>query len=135
MSGTGWNCNTGTCTRGDALAGGQSYPPVAVTVNVSATATSPQVNQASVSGGGSATANITDSTTININQATLSVNRKVLNYGTSASLVTSPQTILVTITGGVNVAWTATSDHSNITPNPGAGVGTGTFQISASSGS
>jgi uncharacterized repeat protein (TIGR01451 family) len=134
MAGTGWNCAANTCTRSDALAGGNSYPAITVTVNVSATATSPQVNQASVSGGGSATSNISDSTIININQATLSVNRTVLNYGFFASLVTSPQTVLVTITGGLNVAWTATSNRSNIIVNPGTGVGTGTFQVTASIG-
>jgi hypothetical protein len=66
---------------------------------------------------------------------TLLVNRKVLNYGTSGSLVTSPQTVLVTIAGGANTPWTATSDHSNITVSPASGAGTGTFQITASPGS
>ncbi|HEY6390477.1 MAG TPA: SBBP repeat-containing protein [Bryobacteraceae bacterium] len=135
MAGTGWSCAANVCTRSDALAGGASYPVITVTVNVSATATSPRVNQVSVSGGGSATANASDSTIVNLIQATLSVNRKVLNYGISGGLITSPQTVLVTITGGVNVAWTATSDRNNITVNPGSGVGTGTFQISASIGS
>jgi len=135
MAGTGWSCAANVCTRSDALAGGASYPAITVTVNVSATATSPQVNQVSVSGGGSATANASDSTIINLIQATLSVNRKVLNYGISGGLITSPQTVLVTIAGGVNVAWTATSDRPNITVNPVSGVGTGTFQVSVSQGS
>ena len=39
------------------------YPAIMVTVKVRANATSPQVNAVSVSGGGSATANTTDSTT------------------------------------------------------------------------
>jgi uncharacterized repeat protein (TIGR01451 family) len=65
MGGTGWNCATlPTCTRNDTLAGGNSYPQIAVTVNVSATAASPQVNGASLSYGGSVVANATDSTTI-----------------------------------------------------------------------
>jgi len=66
MAGTGWTCPAGgnTCTRSDALAAGSSYAPIAVTVNVASNASSPQVNQVSVSGGGSATANATDSTTI-----------------------------------------------------------------------
>jgi hypothetical protein len=68
------------------------------------------------------------------NGSTLTVNRKALNYGTSGSLATSPQTILVTIAGGASGAWTATSDHSNITVNPGSGAGTGTFQIAVSPG-
>ena len=54
MSGTGWTCTGTTCTRGDALAGGASYPPITVTVNVAYDAASPQVNAVSVSGGGSA---------------------------------------------------------------------------------
>ena len=67
MSGTGWTCPgtaANNCTRSDALNGGTSYPAITVTVNVAENATSPQVNSVSVSGGGSATANITDSTVI-----------------------------------------------------------------------
>jgi uncharacterized repeat protein (TIGR01451 family) len=64
MSGTGWSCSGGTCTRSDVLSPGSSYPPVTVTVNVAATASSPQVNQVSVSGGGSLSASASDSTTI-----------------------------------------------------------------------
>jgi len=66
MAGTGWTCpaNGTTCTRGDALAAGSSYPPITVTVNVTANATTPQVNHVGVSGGGSASANGTDSTVI-----------------------------------------------------------------------
>ena len=64
MSGIGWSCGLSSCTRNDALAGGNSYPPIAVTVNVAANASSPQVNQASVSGGGSAVANASDSTIV-----------------------------------------------------------------------
>ena len=48
---------------------GASYPAITVTVNVAANAASPQTNQVSVSGGGSATANATDSTTIAAPQA------------------------------------------------------------------
>jgi uncharacterized repeat protein (TIGR01451 family) len=64
VAGTGWSCTGNTCTRSDSLAGGASYPAIAVTVNVAANATSPQVNSVSVSGGGSAPANGSDSTTI-----------------------------------------------------------------------
>ena len=64
MSGTGWTCSSNTCTRSDALNPGGSYPPITVTVNVAANATSPQVNQVSVSGGGSAVANASDTTNI-----------------------------------------------------------------------
>lgn len=64
MAGTGWACTLNSCSRSDALSGGASYPAITVTVNVNAAATSPQVNQANVSGGGSAMANATDSTVV-----------------------------------------------------------------------
>ena len=64
MAGTGWTCVSTTCTRSDALASGSSYPAITATVNVGATATSPQVNAVSVSGGGSVTANASDPTTV-----------------------------------------------------------------------
>ncbi len=69
MAGMGWTCATNTCTRSDVLNRGGSYPAITVTVNVAANATSPQVNQVSVSGGGSATASATDSTTIIVTPA------------------------------------------------------------------
>ena len=52
MSGTNWTCNPSTCTRSDALAPTQSYEPITVTVNVSATAPASLTNIATVSGGG-----------------------------------------------------------------------------------
>ena len=65
MSGTNWTCpGDGTCTRSDSLSPGLSYPAIAVTVDVAANATSPQVNSVTVSGGGASSATATDSTTI-----------------------------------------------------------------------
>ena len=66
MSGTGWTCSNGgnTCIRVDVLAAGTSYPPITVTVNVAGSASSPQVNSVSVTGGGSNQANGSDTTTI-----------------------------------------------------------------------
>jgi len=64
MSGNGWTCAGGVCTRGDTLLAGAAYPPITVTVDVAPTATSPQVNSVTVTGGGSAPANASDSTTI-----------------------------------------------------------------------
>ena len=55
MSGTGWTCDANVaagCTRSDALAPGASYPPITVLVNVAANATSPQINQGILAGGG-----------------------------------------------------------------------------------
>jgi uncharacterized repeat protein (TIGR01451 family) len=56
-SGTGWTCPTATgstvsCNRTDALASGTSYPPIAVTVNVAASAGELVTNTANVAGGG-----------------------------------------------------------------------------------
>jgi uncharacterized repeat protein (TIGR01451 family) len=58
MSGTGWTCtlSTLTCTRSDSLPAGpgpnSSYPPVMLTVNVAANASTPLFNFVSVAGGG-----------------------------------------------------------------------------------
>jgi uncharacterized repeat protein (TIGR01451 family) len=64
MSGSAWNCNGNNCSRGDSLNANSSYPDITVTVNVLPNATTPQVNAASVTGGGSADANATDPTTV-----------------------------------------------------------------------
>jgi uncharacterized repeat protein (TIGR01451 family) len=65
MAGVGWTCgNPTSCTRNTALAPGASYPTITVTVNVLPTATSPQVNQARVAGGGSAPTITSDPTII-----------------------------------------------------------------------
>ena len=64
MTGTGWSCTNNTCSRSDVLAAGASYPPITVTVNVRANATSPQINMATVSGGGWTTASASVSTPI-----------------------------------------------------------------------
>jgi uncharacterized repeat protein (TIGR01451 family) len=77
ITGTGWNCvlATLTCTRTDALAAGSSYAAITVTVNVLAAATSPQVNNASVSGGGSASANAPPDSTIITAAPVLSISK------------------------------------------------------------
>ena len=66
MAGNLWDCPSGgtTCTRSDPLAPGSNYPPITVTVNVADDAQSPLTNQVTVSGGGSATATASDTTTI-----------------------------------------------------------------------
>lgn len=64
MSGNGWGCQNGSCTRSDPLAGGSSYGVITVTVTVTDSATSPLVNNVAVSGGASASSSASDSTTI-----------------------------------------------------------------------
>ena len=56
MGGIGWSAdlNTLTCTRSNVLYPGASYPPIVVTVNVSAVAPASVTNIATVSGGGDA---------------------------------------------------------------------------------
>jgi uncharacterized repeat protein (TIGR01451 family) len=73
ISGTGWNCppvnpgaTTASCTRSDVLASQNSYPPLTLTANVSATAPTPLANMVSVAGGGDPnTGSASDLTTIN----------------------------------------------------------------------
>ena len=62
MNGMGWTCppSGNTCTRSDSLPPGQCYGTITVTVNINPTATSPQVNMATVAGGGSPTATAMD---------------------------------------------------------------------------
>jgi uncharacterized repeat protein (TIGR01451 family) len=66
MSGHGWTCpaHTAYCTRSDSLGAGANYDPITATVNVANNASSPQLNQVTVSGGGSAAASGSDSTII-----------------------------------------------------------------------
>ena len=73
MSGTGWNCTANTCTRSDTLAGGGSYPPITVTVNVAGDALPQLTNVATVSGGGALAASTTDLAWIGAATAVLGV--------------------------------------------------------------
>ena len=54
LAGPGWTCVLGTltCTRGDVLAAGASYPAIVLTVDVSLTAVGALVNRVTVAGGG-----------------------------------------------------------------------------------
>jgi len=59
-----WSCSSNTGTRSDVLNPSSSYPTITVIVNVAFNAPSQVINQASVSGGGSAMANATDPTAV-----------------------------------------------------------------------
>jgi uncharacterized repeat protein (TIGR01451 family) len=125
MAGTGWTCTVSpTCTRTDALAGGASYPAITVTVNVAASAPTPQVNSVNVSGGGSATANTTDSTTILV--PVLSITKSHTgNFnqgGTGAYTVTVSNAVAAGSTNGTTVTVTETAPSGEIL---GAMSGTG----------
>jgi large repetitive protein len=62
--GDGWNCQTSgltlTCSRSDALAGGNAYPPILVDATVADPAPDTIINTATVSGGGSDPASASD---------------------------------------------------------------------------
>jgi uncharacterized repeat protein (TIGR01451 family) len=70
MAGPGWTCSASistaapTCTRSDSLSGASSYPPIIVTVSVSAPAPGQLTNAASVFGGGGNIAGTEDLTVI-----------------------------------------------------------------------
>jgi uncharacterized repeat protein (TIGR01451 family) len=66
LAGTGWTCPSAgsTCTRSDSLPSGASYPPIVVTVNVTASQSAEVVNQVSVSAVGLSTSYAADPTVI-----------------------------------------------------------------------
>ncbi len=64
---------------------------------------------------------------------TMAVNPTSLTIGTSGGLLSVPQNVNLTFSGGAPV-WTATSSQPNIIVSPVSGIGNGTLQISASAG-
>jgi uncharacterized repeat protein (TIGR01451 family) len=106
ISGTGWACVLGTltCTRGDALAAGSSYPVITVTVNVALSAPASVTNSASVSGGGQTnTSNdtVNDPTTINAAAPpSIGLVKSVSPGGTQQPGTDLLYTIVYTNTGG-----------------------------------
>ena len=116
LAGTGWTCpaNGNICTRNDVLPGGGSYPSITATVNVASNAASPSVNSVSVSGGGAATVNTTDSTTI-IGLSSLSITK------THVGNLIQGQSGTYTLTVS-NTAGTATSGTITVTENVPAGL-------------
>ncbi len=113
MSGSGWNCTVGTatCTTTSALSSGGTLPPISVTVNVNASATSPQVNSATVSAafdpgsGGNNTAN--DST-----------------------IILQVPDLRITKTTSSNFVQGGTAAFSLVVNNSGSGASSGAYTIS-----
>ncbi len=117
MAGTGWTCTASSCTRSDALNAGASFPAITVTVNVTANASSPQVNQVNVSGGGSATAGASDSTVIMASSAVLSITKAHTGNFTQGQ---GNATYLVTVSNAANAS--PTSGAVTVTEAPPAGL-------------
>ena len=143
MAGTGWSCSTNICNRSDVLNPGASYPAITLNVNVAANAPSPQVNQVSVSGGGSLSASASDLTLISSAQPRIAVNHTTLNFtytGPPILATSALQTVVVNITdAGPNVGWTATPSQPNILfagapTGTVSGIGSGSFQVVAAAG-
>jgi len=133
MAGSGWTCTGTSCTRSDSLTGGASYPPITVTVNIAANATSPQVNQANVSGGGSAAAYASDPTIL-VSPAAIVLSPNKLQFGYSGAVITSMQTVGLSFTPSGAISWTASSNQPNITVSPASGTGSAKLQITAAPG-
>jgi trimeric autotransporter adhesin len=141
LAGTGWTCTANSCTRSDALAGGANYPVITATVNVAANASSPQANQASVTGGGSVPPPaVFDSTIITPSGATVSLT--VTEAGTGAGTVTSspagincPTTCLANFASGTAITLTAAANANSTFAGWGGalceGTSTCTFTITA----
>ena len=64
MEGSGWSCTANVCTTAAPLRSNSAYPPITVLVSVNLNAPAQVTNQASVSGGTSASAYANDLTTI-----------------------------------------------------------------------
>jgi uncharacterized protein (TIGR03437 family) len=66
ISGSGWNCMGGICTRNDTLNGGSNYPPLTAIVNVGLISPAQIAFRLSVSGGGSPAASFADQTAVSL---------------------------------------------------------------------
>ena len=98
ISGNGWSCTLGTlsCTRSDALATGNSYPPITVSVNVSSGLSPSTINnQASVTYAGILNATV-DPTVIVLPSTT------VLYESTTQAPLGTTVPFTATITGGTS---------------------------------
>jgi len=139
MAGTGWTCVAASCTRSDALAAGASYPGITVTVNVASNASSPQVNMAGVSGGGSvAPPPASDSTVITSTNVLLTIIPGGNGTGTVRSTpagINCGATCSVNFASGTTVVLTATPSDGSTFTGWGAGPceGTGTCTITLTS--
>lgn len=129
-AGPGWSCTVGatvTCSRTDILVAGSSFPPIAITVNVAASAPATIVNTVTVSGGSDATpANNTasDTTTI-LPPPNLSITKT--HSGTFAAGQAGSYTVVVSnspTTGSTN-GTVAVSDPmpSGLTATAASGTG------------
>jgi trimeric autotransporter adhesin len=140
MSGSGWSCSAGNCSRGDSLSGGSSYPAITVTVNVSSTAPEQVTNQVSVSGGGAAITGAQDLTLLT--GVSPGTGPGICSYSLAAGTPNPPSFTSVggsgtaTVTAGAGCPWTATSSYPSwlATTSTGSGNGTVNYTVAANTG-
>ncbi len=118
IAGPGWTCVLGTitCTRGDTLAAGSSYPIITLTVNVASNAAASVTNTVAVSGGGETnTGNDTanDVTAIDAGPPNIGLVKSVSPSGPQIPGTDLGYTITYTNTGGKPA-----SSFIIIDPNP-----------------
>ncbi|HEY5028865.1 MAG TPA: hypothetical protein VIK39_10685, partial [Candidatus Angelobacter sp.] len=121
ITATGWSCSTVptfflSCTRSDALSAGSSYPAIVVTVQVNGAFTSPEINNASVSGGGElnfANDNASDSTIV---KAPVLAITKTHSPATFTVGQTGTYTITVSNTGNTSTSTSTPVSVSDFLP-------------------
>jgi hypothetical protein len=119
-----------------AASSGVSWASVSVTGTIASWSVSANASTLARSGNftiGGKTAGISQAGAAATLPGTLTLNRTVLNFGTSGSLVTSPQSVVVGFAAGSGVAWTVSSSQPTITVSSG-GTGAGSFIVTAVAG-
>lgn len=71
---------------------------------------------------------------ISAGSVAISLSATKLQFGYSGQQITSPQTVALSFNPSAAVAWTASSNQSNITVSPTSGAGNAILQITASPG-
>jgi len=125
MAGSGWTCTGSSCTRSDALAAAASYPPITVTVNVAAAASSPLVNAVAVSGGGSASGTASDTTAIN---AAAAVTAAVMQTPVPGTTLAGSAVTFTWNASGASAYWLDVGTVAGQGNTFGANLGTATSQ-------
>jgi uncharacterized repeat protein (TIGR01451 family) len=113
IGGTGWACNLGSvsCTRGDVLAGGASYPTITLTVSAANAGTfTNTVTTACACEGASKTANNLGTDTVVVNAAVNLSITKTNGVGTLTAGQTTSYTITVANMGPGNASGAVVTD-------------------------
>jgi hypothetical protein len=121
---------------GAPLSATSTVPWASVSVSVDAAIWSATANTSALSRAGNfniGSQNVPITQTGAPGPSTVSLIPSSLNFGASGSAISGPQTIAINF-AGPGVAWTASSNQSNITVSPASGTGNGAFQVTVSPG-